>query len=118
MTSARCSGELVDLAARDEYVLLRPAAVLALAECGEPADPRQRLRRWALDQALPRPDWSSDFALAQLGEIAACLGEPDPARLHAALTPFRERQVVAGTALACWGPTQTLLERLERRAAR
>jgi DNA-binding SARP family transcriptional activator len=109
--------ELVDLAARDEYVPLRPTAVLTLTECGEHADARQRLQRWGLDQRLPRPDWASDFSLAQLGEIAAQLGTPDPATLHTALTPLRERLVVAGTALACWGPTRKILERLEHRMA-
>jgi DNA-binding SARP family transcriptional activator len=103
--------ELVD-GTVDELTGLRPVAVLALAESGDPAAARTLLERSPM--VLPQ-DWSTDFLLCAWGEVAAVLGAPDPAALYRDLLPQAAELAVAGTANACWGSVHGVLGRLAAR---
>ena len=114
-----CAGELVAVA---EPVgggePLRPTAVLATIEAGDPATARQLLNRWQLNRPPGTPRWASDFMLAELGEVAARLGAPDPAHLYGQLQRQSGRLAVLGTMMLCTGPVDLTLARLANRLGR
>jgi len=97
---------------------LRPTAVLAAIEAGDPATARQLLNRWQLNRPTSTPHWASDFVLAELGEVAARLGAPDPAHLYGQLLRQRGRLAVLGTMMLCTGPVDLTLARLAHRLGR
>jgi DNA-binding SARP family transcriptional activator len=103
--------ELVDDTTGD-YGLLRPVALLALAEVGEAAAARRLLDRTSIDLPV---DWSTDFLRCAWGEVAVALGAPDPARIYRDLLPQAAELVVAGTANASWGSVHGVLGRLAER---
>ncbi|MCU1357760.1 MAG: hypothetical protein JWM89_3178 [Acidimicrobiales bacterium] len=104
--------ELLGHASRDEFQVLRPTAALAVAEAGDHERALALVRAWDLRPGSLRRDWLFDFHLAQLGELAALLATPDVEVLYDQLHPLRDRFVVAGTAMACWGSTHATLGRL------
>ena len=97
---------------------LRPTAVLATIEAGDTATARQLLTRWRLNRPPGTPRWASEFVLAELGEVAARLGAPDPAHLYGQLLRQRGRLAVLGTMLLCTGPVDLTLARLAHRLGR
>jgi DNA-binding SARP family transcriptional activator len=123
---ARASGrlgelapELVDIAESNVYgVPVRPTAVLALLEAGDPDTARQLVKRWGLERLPDTPAWSSDFMAAELGEVAARLGTPDPAYLYDGLLRQRGQLAVLGTLMLCTGPVDLTLARLAHRLGR
>ena len=88
--------------------MLRTIAVLAAAEAGDLAEARRLSRRWPTD--LPR-DWTTDALLVARARLAVVLGG-DLDEAYAALLPYAGRQVVVGTATACWGSYDAVLARL------
>jgi DNA-binding SARP family transcriptional activator len=123
---ARASGrlgelapELADIAETNVYgVAVRPTAVLALLEAGDPDTARQLVKRWGLERPPDAPGWSSDFMAAELGEVAARLGSPDPAYLYERLLRQRGMVAVLGTLMLCTGPVDLTLARLAHRLGR
>ncbi|GAA3248329.1 BTAD domain-containing putative transcriptional regulator [Pseudonocardia petroleophila] len=119
MTVRRGQGRLDEVVAElldgtvHEFAALRPVALLALVEVGEPEEARRLLAR--TDVQIP-VDWSTDFLLCAWGEVAAALGAPDPGRLYRELLPQAAELVVAGTANAAWGSVHGVLGRLAARA--
>jgi hypothetical protein len=97
---------------------LRPTAVLAAIEAGDPDTARQLLNRWQLHRPPHTPHWASEFVLAELGEVAARLGAPDPAHLYGRLLRQRGRLAVLGTMMLCPGPVDLTLARLAHRLGR
>nr|BFE87944.1 hypothetical protein GCM10020093_105450 [Planobispora longispora] len=60
--------------ARDpRMVPLRPVAVLAALDCGDPDLARELIGRWG---AEARDDWTADLMLVVWGHVAARLGTP------------------------------------------
>jgi hypothetical protein len=108
----RVCDALVAKASEDAHRPLRWTAVLALAEAGDLEQARHLQARWGLRLLGRRSHWGSTFEHAQAAETALLLGTPDPAAVYAALSPFDEQLVVAGTGLAVWGPVAGLLARL------
>jgi hypothetical protein len=92
--------------------------VLATIEAGDTATARQLLTRWRLNRPPGTPRWASEFVLAELGEIAARVGAPDPAHLYGQLLRQRGRLAVLGTMLLCTGPVDLTLARLAHRLGR
>ena len=88
--------------------MLRSIAVLAAAQAGDLAEARRLQRRWPTE--LPR-DWTTDALLVTRAWTALCLGG-DLDEAYAALLPYAGRQVVVGTATACWGSYDAVLARL------
>jgi hypothetical protein len=122
VTIARATGRLADLvdhvvdrATLPELSLLRPTAVMALAELGRDAEAGRLLDRW---WTPPRREWSWGFVLAQWAITAARLGSPDPEWLYRELLPTADELVVAGTGITCFGSVQGLLAGLARRLGR
>ncbi|HWN32024.1 MAG TPA: BTAD domain-containing putative transcriptional regulator [Pseudonocardia sp.] len=97
---------------------LRPCAVLALIEAGDPAAARQMIARWGLERVPETPSWATDFVTAELGEVAARLGTPDPAYLYDLLLSQRGMLNVLGTTMLCTGPVDLTLARLAHRLGR
>ncbi len=102
--------DLVGHAEDPVFRLLRPSAVLAVAEAGDDARARELIARWGTD--IPH-DWSTDFAVAQWALVSARLGVPDRNRMHALLMPYADWLVTSGTGGACWGSARGILEALE-----
>ncbi|MBM2615954.1 AAA family ATPase [Actinoplanes sp. LDG1-06] len=101
-------GELVDAADRLAVPLLHGTAVLAAAGAGDLVEARRLRRRWP--DVLPR-DWTTDAVVVVRAWVALALGG-DIARSYGELLPFRGRQIVVGTAGACWGSYDLELARL------
>jgi DNA-binding SARP family transcriptional activator len=113
------AAELVGLAERAwGSAPVRPTAVLATIEAGDAATARQLLSRWHLNRPTGTPHWAGDFMLAELGEVAARLGAPDPAHLYGQLLHQRGRLAVLGTMMLCTGPVDLTLARLAHRLGR
>ncbi|MFC4999526.1 BTAD domain-containing putative transcriptional regulator [Dactylosporangium cerinum] len=92
--------------------LVQTIAILAVAEIGDTAEAARLARRWA--PAEPA-DWTADALVAARAELALTLdGDLDAA--YQALLPYQSRQIVIGTATACWGSYDALLARVARRA--
>jgi tetratricopeptide (TPR) repeat protein len=88
--------------------LLQHVAVLAAAELGDRDEARRLRRRWP--KAMPQ-DWTTDSLLAVRGWLALAL-DGDVEHAYRELLPYAGRQIVVGTATACWGAYDTLLGRL------
>ncbi|WP_328477380.1 AAA family ATPase [Actinoplanes sp. NBC_00393] len=105
-------GEVVDQlvagAGELDMPMLRELAVVAAAESGD-VDRARRLRSGWPD-TLPL-DWTTDTLVAVRAWTALALGEDLTAR-YEQLLPYRGRQLVVGTAGACWGSYDLLLGRL------
>jgi DNA-binding SARP family transcriptional activator len=110
------AAELTQLAEEHIYgACLRPTAVLAHLEAGDPDTARRLVSQWGL-RGVPEPtDWATDFVAAELGEVAARLGIPDPADLYRRLLPHRGTLSVLGTTMLCTGPVDLTLARLASR---
>ncbi|WP_179855348.1 BTAD domain-containing putative transcriptional regulator [Paractinoplanes atraurantiacus] len=104
-------GSLVDIAEDLGMPLMHALAVVAAAEAGDVSEARRLRRRWP--DVVPL-DWTTDSLLAVRGWSALALDE-DPAAAHASLLPYEGRQIVVGTAGACWGSYDPLLEELAAR---
>ncbi|MEU8240022.1 hypothetical protein AB0C07_17385 [Actinoplanes missouriensis] len=116
-TFARQQGRLAEvadgLAAGAETMrmpMLRELAIVAVAEAGDPGEARRLRRRWP--ERLPQ-DWTTDTLVAVRAWAALALGE-DPTIRYDELLPYRGRQLVVGTAGACWGSYDLVLGRLAR----
>ncbi|HWN32449.1 MAG TPA: hypothetical protein VNP03_06880, partial [Pseudonocardia sp.] len=111
--------DLVELAESNVYgVAVRPTAVLAQLEAGDPDAARHLVNRWGLDRPPTDPGWACDFMAAELGEVAARLGTPDPAYLYEVLLAQRGRLAVLGTTMLCTAPVDLTLARLAHRLGR
>jgi hypothetical protein len=99
--------DLVEHAEDPMFRPLRPSAVLAVVESGDPDRARELIARWGTD--IPH-DWSTDFAVAQWALVSARLGVPDRARMAALLEPYADWFVTSGTGGACWGSARPILE--------
>jgi DNA-binding SARP family transcriptional activator len=111
--------ELVELAETNVYgAAVRPTAVLAQLEAGDPDAARHLVNRWGLDRLPADPAWASEFMAVELGEVAARLGTPDPAYLYDALLNQRGRLAVLGTMMLCTAPVDLTLARLAHRLGR
>jgi hypothetical protein len=99
---------LVDAGDTGGAPILRSVAVLAAAEVGDREEARRLQRRWPHE--LPQ-DWTTDALLALRGWTALAL-DGDLDALYADLLPYAGRQVVVGTATACWGSYDAVLGRL------
>lgn len=101
--------------------LLQTLAVVAAAESGDLAQARRLRARWP--QRVPR-NWTTDALLVARAWVALALGpggagaDDDPAAgpgvdaAYADLLPLRGRQVVVGSATACWGSYDLVLAEL------
>ncbi|MFD0319138.1 hypothetical protein [Streptomyces flavalbus] len=87
--------DLVTAAAEPDMTPLRPVAILAAAEAGQPDRGRELLARWGTDLA---DDWTADFLLPVRGLIAAHLATPDPQDLYDRLLPHADQRVPATVA--------------------
>ncbi|MGK5685153.1 BTAD domain-containing putative transcriptional regulator [Actinoplanes sp. URMC 104] len=101
-------GELVEAAEELAVPLLQGTAVLAAAQAGDLAQARRLRRRWP--EVVPR-DWTTDSVLVVHAWIALALGG-DLRAAYASLEPLRGRQIVVGTAGACWGSYDLEMARL------
>ncbi|MER7006163.1 BTAD domain-containing putative transcriptional regulator [Dactylosporangium sp. NPDC000555] len=94
--------------------LVQTIAILAAAEIGDTAEAARLVRRWA--PAEPS-DWTTDALAAARAELTLALdGDLDAA--YQSLLPYESRQIVVGTATACWGSYDALLARVARHAGR
>jgi hypothetical protein len=110
---------LVELAETTVYgEAVRPTAVLAQLEAGDPDAARHLILRWGLERLPAEPAWASEFMAAELGEVAARLGTPDPAHLYEALLAQRGQLAVLGTLMLCTAPVDLTLARLAHRLGR
>ncbi|MCT9932951.1 AAA family ATPase [Planotetraspora sp. A-T 1434] len=107
------AGELVErLVTRSsdpEMVPLRPVAVLAALDAGDPALARDLVERWGTEI---REDWTAEFLAVIWGHVAARLGVPDPTAMYGRLLPYAGRLVVSGMGGAAWGSTHLVLAEL------
>jgi DNA-binding SARP family transcriptional activator len=111
--------ELLSLGESNVYgVALRPTAVLALLAAGDPDQARRTIDRWGLERVPEAPVWATDYMLAELGEVSARLGTPDPAHLYNLLLEQRGMLAVLGTMMLCTGPVDLTLARLAHRLGR
>ena len=97
---------------------LQSLAILATAESGDLEGARALRERWP---AVTPEDWTSDVLMVVDAWLAIALGG-DLSAAYAELLPFAGRQIVVGTAVACWGPYDSVLADLalargDRRAA-
>ncbi|QAY72321.1 hypothetical protein ET445_02180 [Agromyces protaetiae] len=122
LTLARLEGDvafvadrIVAKASEDAHRTLRWAAVLALAEAGAEHEARAMQSRWNLRRVPVFPYWGSDFDRAQAAAVAVRLGTPLLTDAYTALAETTAPLVVAGTALACWGPRDRLLADIAER---
>jgi hypothetical protein len=99
-------------ASEDAHRTLRWTAVLSLAEVGDTQQARSLQARWGLRFLPRRTHWGTTFEWAQAGETSLLLGSPAPSEVYAALSSVATELVVAGTAVAVWGPVADLLSRL------
>lgn len=90
--------------------LMQAIAVLAAAEIGDVEEADRLSRRW--EPAQPN-DWSADALVVIRAELAMARGG-DVEAAYRGLLPYESRQIVVGTATACWGPYDALLARLAR----
>jgi tetratricopeptide (TPR) repeat protein len=98
---------LVDTGDQD-VPIVQAAAVLAAVEVGDRAEAQRLRRRWSL--RTPE-DWTTDALVTLHARLALALdGDVDAA--YARLLPYVGRQVVVGTATACWGSYDALLGEL------
>jgi DNA-binding NarL/FixJ family response regulator len=118
-SSARERGELAALgplvrqfvASAADSDVWQPALCLILAEVGEHETARAKLERLRqLGFGVIARDSLHLAALAYLAEASALLREREAAHeLDALLAPWSGRNVVAGSAIACYGPVDRLL---------
>jgi hypothetical protein len=101
--------ELVTTASADDYGILRPTAVLAVAESGDEARARRLLDRWG---SPVNWDWTWDFVTPQWAMVAARIGAPDPERLLEVYRPYADRIVTGGTGTGCWGSGHHIMAEL------
>lgn len=99
---------LVDAADALQVPILQSVAVLAAAEAGDRDEARRLRRRWP--DTSPQ-DWTTDALLVVHARLALLLGG-DVDAAYRSLLPYRDRQVVVGTATALWGPYDALLAEL------
>jgi hypothetical protein len=88
--------------------LVQAVAMLAALEAGDREEARRLRRRWPHE--TPQ-DWTTDALVAVRAELALLTGG-DVAAAYGDLLPYAGRQIVVGTATACWGPYDVLLGRL------
>ncbi|MCY1141047.1 BTAD domain-containing putative transcriptional regulator [Actinoplanes sp. Pm04-4] len=100
--------ELVDGAEEMNVPLLHGTAVVAAAKSGNLTEARRLRRRWP--DVVPR-DWTTDAVLVVQAWISLALGG-DLSAAYESLLPYRGRQIVVGTAGACWGSYDLELARL------
>jgi DNA-binding SARP family transcriptional activator/tetratricopeptide (TPR) repeat protein/chloramphenicol 3-O-phosphotransferase len=100
---------MVDMGDGD-IALMQSGAILLALRSGDTAEAARLRRRWQIGSPT---DWTSDALLALRAELALA-EEQDIAQQYAAMLPFRGRQIVVGTATACWGGYDELLGRLAR----
>ena len=113
------ASELLDIGDSSAYgESLRPTAVLALAESGDHDLALRSLHRWGLAHPPRTSSWFTDFTTVELGEVAARLGSPDPARFHELLSARSGQLGVMGTLQICAGPVDLTLARLAHRLGR
>ncbi|GAA3445220.1 BTAD domain-containing putative transcriptional regulator [Planomonospora venezuelensis] len=108
-------GELVARAGDPDMVLLRPVAVLAALDCGDPGLARELIARWGT--GIP-DDWAADLLLPVWGLVAARLGVPDPGELYGRLLPYADDLVVSGMGTSGWGAHHMVLAELAGRLGR
>jgi hypothetical protein len=101
--------ELVATASTDDYTVLRPTAVLAVAEAGDEDRARRLLAQWG---SPVNYDWTWDFVTPQWAMVAARIGAPDPERLYEAYRPYADRIVTGGTGTGCWGSGRHIMAEL------
>ncbi|XVV08297.1 BTAD domain-containing putative transcriptional regulator [Actinoplanes sp. CA-131856] len=105
-------GDVVDslVAVADDLgmPLMHALAVVATAEAGDVSGAGRLRRRWP--DVVPL-DWTTDSLLAVRAWSALAVGG-DLAGAYASLLPYQGRQVVVGTAGACWGSYDLILEEL------
>lgn len=89
----------------------RPGLALVFAELGMTDEARREFDALAADDfgAVPRDGlWAA--SIAYLAEVCALLGERSRApRLYALLAPYENRNLVVGTAVACFGAASRFL---------
>ncbi|WP_214102664.1 BTAD domain-containing putative transcriptional regulator [Acrocarpospora catenulata] len=93
-------GTLVSRAGDPSDRLVRPTAILAALESGDPALARELVARWGVE--IPR-DWTWQFVAWQWGLIAARLGQPDPEAMLGVLLPVAGQIATLGTGCVSWG---------------
>ncbi|HWR84354.1 MAG TPA: BTAD domain-containing putative transcriptional regulator [Rhodoglobus sp.] len=116
--TASLAAPIVDKASEDAYRPLRWTALLLLVQAGRHEEAQAMQARWGLRSLGTRTHWASTFEWAQAAEVALALRAPDLTEVYAALLPEEHRLVVAGTAIAVWGPVAALLSRLARAMGR
>lgn len=85
--------------------LLQSIAVLATAEAGDVAAARRLRQRWPVAKAQ---DWTADVLMVVDAWLVLAMGG-DVEAAYAELAPYGGRQIVVGTATACWGPYDAVL---------
>ncbi|MEU6414058.1 BTAD domain-containing putative transcriptional regulator [Microbispora sp. NPDC046933] len=102
--------ELIARAAEPDMYPLRPLAVLAALDVGDPDQARELMGRWGTDV---RDDWLAEFHFVVWGHVAVELGAPDLAELYRRLSPHGDRLVDAGSGqIVSWGSTHQVLAKL------
>ena len=98
---------MVDMGDQD-IALMQTGAIHLALRMGDTAEASRLRRRW---QIVDPHDWTQDALVAMRAELALA-EEGDVAAHYAELLPLRGRQIVVGTATACWGGYDELLGRL------
>ncbi len=95
--------------------LAAPAAALAFAQRGDLGRAREIAARWF---SPPPRSWTWIQAVAYWAQVAAALGQPDPAWLYDQLAPHAGQLAVAGAGVDCGGAVDSLLAGLAWRMGR
>ncbi|MFC0861535.1 BTAD domain-containing putative transcriptional regulator [Sphaerimonospora cavernae] len=104
--------ELVEVAADESHLLVRPTAVLAAVDAGEEALAHRLMDCWGVHF---KRDWTWQFVTWQWGLVAARLGRPDPHGLLAELRPIAGQLVTLGTGGVAWGALHDIVAMLLHR---
>ncbi|WP_432864735.1 BTAD domain-containing putative transcriptional regulator [Microbispora rosea] len=104
--------DLVEAAADESDLIVRPTAVLAALGAGDHELAHRLIDRWG---AVRPRDWTWQFVAWQWALVAAVLGRPDPHELLGELRPIAGELMTMGTGCLSWGTLHHVVARLLHR---